>query len=260
VIGKCKLCLKESYLTKSHILPAAIYKRLRNKNEKNPNPLLISKDTAVQTSKQIWAHLLCANCEQRLNKYGEHWVLRNYIQEDGSFPIASTLAARIPDISSHNNPTKVYYTLNIPEINISALSYFALSIFWRGSIYTWKDDGSIPINLGIFQEAIRHYLLGLTVFPNNCYLRVFVREGKETDMMTYVLPSEGQKDDIHICKYTIPGLAFMLLTSEKINFNESQFCIVHGKGNPIFVTTIIEKLLMDEVNKLFNNHSSTKRK
>jgi hypothetical protein len=259
VIGKCKLCLKEANLKKSHLLPAAIYKRLRNEREKNPNPVLISTNTAVQTSKQIWAHLLCADCEQRLNKNGEHWVLGNCIQEDGSFPIASILAARNPDISSPNNPTKVYYTLNIPEINISALSYFALSIFWRGSIYAWKDYGCIPINFGIYQEKIRRYLLGLTVFPRNCCLMVYVREGKETDHMTYLLPSEGQKGDIHICKYAIPGFAFILLTSENMNLNESQFCIMHGKGNPIFVTTIIEKLLMDEVSKLLNNHSSSKR-
>jgi len=259
MIGKCKLCLKKNNLKKSHLLPAAIYKRLRNENEKNPNPVLISNKTAVQTSKQLWANLLCEDCEQRLNKYGEKWVLENCIQKDGSFPIASILASRTPNLSSPNNPTKIYYACNIPEINISALSYFAASIFWRGSIYAWKDDGSKPVTLGSLQEEIRKYLLGLTDFPKNCSLRVYVREGKETDYMTYLLPSDGQKGDIHICKYAIPGFAFMLLTSDTININETQFCIAHGKGNPIFVTTIIEKLLMDEVKELLKNHSYAKR-
>ncbi len=255
MIGECKLCLKKNILKKSHLLPAAIYRRLRNENEKNPNPVLISNKAAVQTSKQLWANLLCKDCEQRLNKYGEKWVLENCIQKNRSFPIASILASRTPNVSSPNNPTKIYYASNIPEINISALSYFAASIFWRGSIYAWKNDGSKPITLGSLQEEIRKYLLRLIDFPKNCSLWVYVREGKETDHMTYLLPSEGRKGDIHICKYAIPGLAFMLLISDTININETQFCIMHGKGNPIIVTTILEKLLVDEVKKLLKNHS-----
>jgi len=251
--------LKKTNLKKSHLLPAAVYKRLRNEEEENPNPVLISSKTAVQTSRQLWANLLCEDCEQRLNKYGEKWVLENCIQKDGSFPIASILASRTPNVSAPNNPTKIYYACSIPEINVSALSYFAASIFWRGSIYAWRDDDSKPVTLGSLQEEMRKYLLGLIDFPKNCSLRVLVREGKETDHMTYLLPSEGQKNDIHICKYAIPGLAFMLLISDKIDINETQFCIMHGKGNPIFVTTIIEKLLVDEVKKLLKNQSYSKR-
>lgn len=258
MIGKCKLCLRVTSLKKSHILPAAIYRILRDENEKNPNPLLISSKTMVQTSKQIRAHLLCADCEQRLNKYGEHWVLRNCIQKDGNFPIESLLASRIPDISEPNNPTKIYYGFNIPEISVSAIAYFALSIFWRGSIYVCKDDGSFPVTLGPFQEEIRQYLLGLTDFPQNCSLWVYVREGKETDHITYPLPTVKRKGNIHVCKFAIPGLAFILLTSKNIHINERMWCIVHGPGNPIMVTTIIEKYLMNEVIKLINNNSSVK--
>ncbi|HYA88462.1 MAG TPA: hypothetical protein VEI57_15510, partial [Nitrospirota bacterium] len=130
--GQCQLCLEIKDLQDSHYLPKGIYKRLIEKNEKNPNPWNISSKAAIQTSRQLRSHLLCADCEQRFNKKGEKWVLENCLQGDDSYPLASILNLRRPDLSSSNNPTKIYYASNIPEIDTSALTYFAASIFWRG--------------------------------------------------------------------------------------------------------------------------------
>jgi hypothetical protein len=230
-------------LEKTHFLSAGIFKRLRDEDEKNPNPWLISKEKAVQTSKQKWAHLLCSACEQRLNKYGEDWILKNCPQKDGSFPIASILASRPPDEPAEVTMPKIYYTFKIPEINISALSYFAASIFWRGSIYPWKDNGTIPVELGPFQEQFRQYLMGLNDFPKDCSLWVVVRKG-EVDRLTHE-PVGGRQGILHIYKFPMPGLAFTLITSKNIPANYRKMCFVHGFGNPIFVDTIIDKILKD---------------
>jgi len=243
---QCKLCLQSvSSLRDSHFLSAGIYRILRDDNAKNPNPWVLSGKTAVQISRQMKAHLLCADCEQRFSKLGENWVLKHCLRKDGTFPLKSILSARTPDISAPPNPTKIYLASGIPEINIEALSYFAASIFWRGSIHPWNDDGSIPVNLGPFQEQFRQYLMGQRAFPKDASLWVVVREGKEIDRLTYA-PIGTRQGNFHAYKFPMPGLAFSMLVSRNIPANHRERCLVHGPGNPIIVTTLIDKLLVDE--------------
>lgn len=155
-IGKCKLCLVDGLeLQNSHFLPKGVYRILRDDGAPNPNPWLISERKTVQIPFQLKAPLLCRDCEQRFSKQGENWVLGNCLKKDRSFPLASILAARAADVSSDTNPTRIYWAANIPEINSPALLYFAASMFWRGSIHTWNQDGSIPVELGPFRESFR---------------------------------------------------------------------------------------------------------
>jgi len=165
-IGKCKLCLADGVeLQDSHFLPKGVYKILRDDDAANPNPWIISDRKTAQISFQLKAHLFCRDCEQRLNRQGEKWVLSNCLKKDGSFPLASFLASRLPDIFSDTNPTRVYFAAKIPEIDCPALAYFAASMFWRGSIHGWSEDGAIPVKLGPFQESFRQYLIGQEDFP-----------------------------------------------------------------------------------------------
>ena len=109
MIGQCKLCLKTGVeLRDSHFLSAGIYRILRDDNEKNPNPWLLTKDAVVQTSSQLKAHLLCHDCEQRFSKNGGTWVLGRCRRNEGRFPLADVLAARTPDIASAGNTTRIY--------------------------------------------------------------------------------------------------------------------------------------------------------
>ncbi len=247
---QCKLCLQPvPSLRDSHFLSAGIYRILRDDNEKNPHPWVLSGKAAVQSSRQMKAHLLCAECEQRFSKLGENWALKHCLRKDGTFLLRSILSARTPNISAPPNPTKIYYASGIPEINIEALSYFAASIFWRGSIHPWNDDGSIPVNLGPFQEQFRRYLMGQQAFPKDASLWVVVREGKEIDRLTYA-PIGSRQGNFHAYKFPMPGLAFSMAVSKNIPANHRERCLVHGPRNPIIVTTLIDKLLVDEAVKM----------
>jgi len=246
MIGRCKLCLEDEVdLKDSHFLPAGIYRLLRDETEKNPNPWMLTERTAVQTSQQMTAWLLCNDCEQRLSKFGENWVLRHCRKKDGSFPLASLLASRSPHVSSETTPTRLYYAARIPEIDISALAYFAASIFWRGSIHPWNEDGSIPVALGPFREQFRQYLMGQKTFPESCALWVAVREGEEIGRMTYA-PIGKREGKLHTFKFPMPGFAFSLMVSKNISVNHRERCFVHGVGNPIIVTPVIEKFLEED--------------
>jgi hypothetical protein len=244
--GQCKLCLNEHVdLQESHFLPAAIYRILRNETAPNPNPRLITgRKAAIPTSWQMKAPLLCASCERRLNRQGENWVLRRCLQRDGRFPLAEILATRTPDIASptRTTSTKLYWAANIPEIDIAALSYFAVSIFWRGSIHPWNPDRTVPVKLGPFREQFRKYLMGEDCFPKDCALWVAIREGKSVSRLTYI-PEGGRKDGYHLYRFPMPGFAFSILVSRNIPARYRELCFVHGDRNPIIVTPLVEDFL-----------------
>ena len=249
--GRCKLCLKDMVdLQDSHFLPAGIYRIIRDAKEDNPNPLEITEKTAVQTSRQVTAWLLCRCCEQRLSKNGEDWVLRNCLRSNSRFSLASILALQTPDVSLATTPTRLYYASKIPKIDVSALAYFAASIFWRGSIHCWNDNGSIPVKLGPFQEQFRKYLMGESTFPKDCSLWVVVREGTKLNRLT-AFPVGERKGLFHLHQFPMPGFAFSLVVGKNVPPLYREWCFVYGVGNPIIVTPIIEELLAEKAVKLY---------
>lgn len=248
--GKCKLCLKDrTDLLDSHFLSAGIYRILRDDGEVNPNPWVIMEKAAFQTSRQVKAPLLCSDCEQRLSRNGENWVLRNCLKADRSFPLSDALASQNPDLFSAGTTTKVYHASKIAAIDVAALSYFAASIFWRGSIHPWNRDGTYPVNLGPFGEPFRTYLMGLSPFPTDSSLWVIVREGGQIGRMTYA-PVGKREGVVHVYKFPMPGLGFSLTVSKNVPANHRNLCFVHGSGNPIIATTILEDMLMRDAVRL----------
>lgn len=254
-IGKCKLCFADGVeLQESHFLPRGVYKILRDDDAPNPHPWIISERRAVQMSSQLKAHLFCHDCEQRLNRQGEKWVLANCLKKDGSFPLASVFASRTPDVFSDTNPTRVYFAAKVPEIDCSALAYFAASMFWRGSIYGWSEDGTVPVKLGPFQESFREYLMRQADFPVDSALLVTVREGKEIDRLTHA-PIGERREFCHVYKFPMPGLAFSLAVGKNIPANFRRSCFVHTTGNPIMVTPILEQWLKRDAEQALQRYS-----
>jgi hypothetical protein len=244
VVGKCKLCLRDGVeLQDSHYLPRGIYKRLRSEDARTPHPTLITKTKTVQTSSQLKRRLLCKVCEDRLNSGGESWVLKHCRQVDGSFPLRDILSGRTP--AHLQTPTKVYAAARIPEISIPKIAYFAASIFWRGTLHGWNEDGSVPINLGPFEERFRRYLVGGEPFPREACLWVMVREGGGIEQLTYT-PLQERVHGLHTCKFPMPGFAFMLIVSKNTPASYRSMCFVNAPGNPIFLTPLIEPLLLNE--------------
>src|ERR1700674_691530 len=70
--GICKLCLNEDDLVMTHLIPAAVFKSLRSEGQ---DATSVTATRRLQISRQFQAPLLCATCEDRLNKGGETWVL-----------------------------------------------------------------------------------------------------------------------------------------------------------------------------------------
>jgi hypothetical protein len=74
--GKCELCHRIRDLHDSHYLPKAGYKSAREGSLANPNPIVLAGGKARHSSVQIRGYKFCTECEGRLNKGGEAWVLK----------------------------------------------------------------------------------------------------------------------------------------------------------------------------------------
>jgi hypothetical protein len=136
----CALCRRSSQqLRLSHFLPAGVYRVTRAETQGNPDPLKLTDLGVFQDSRQVSDYLLCGECEERLNKYGERWFLAHCWRRD-RFLLASTLEDAAV---THSTPTiKVYHAIHLSKVDVTALTYFAASMFWRASVHRWKMAGS----------------------------------------------------------------------------------------------------------------------
>jgi DNA polymerase-4 len=76
---------------------------------------------------------------------------------------------------------------------------------------------------------------------------LFVIQPEEVDAFLVPLPV-GRLPGVG--KVTMPGFAFSMLVSKNIPANHRERCFVHGPGNPVIVTTLIDKLLVDDAVKM----------
>lgn len=243
----CKLCKKDRDLRESHFLPAAVYARLRDGDQQDPNPVLVTSRISLTTSRQITGRVLCAECEERFSKLGEAWVLANMARPEG-FRIQEALASTKPIGASEE--FACYSSAVIPEIKMDALVYFALSIFWRASAHTWRNVSGLMegIDLGPFEERIRRFLLGDT-FPTDIVILVSVWPTKDVLPAAYT-PRRGRAPGCHAFNFLIPGLEFRLLAGKQIPEGLRAICSYTSAEKPIFSAMSIVSDTMDAFGKL----------
>ncbi len=170
--GICKLCLKEKDLQDSHLMPAGVYRRTLSPTEKNPHPIAITEKGMRCTSEQVTDFVFCKDCEGLFDRGGENYVMR-LISTQTRFPLLEKLEAA-PCHTSVDS-LRGYAEKDTPDVNRDVIAYFAVSVFWRASVHTWKwGDGRVAhIELGKkYNEAIRRYLLGELTFPANVNLYI----------------------------------------------------------------------------------------
>lgn len=194
-------------LQDSHFLSAAIYAELRTQAHSNPNPVLITKRISMASSKQLKDYLLCNACEQRFSASGETWVIANMARSTG-FPLQEILKKVKP--AAHSDAFTLFNGASIPAIDMDALVYFALSIFWRSAVHRWNylDGKTDPINLGYLEEGIRQFLLGGT-FPRDIAVTVAVWP-TENPLPAMYTPFEGEGPGYRVFTFMIPGIEFRL--------------------------------------------------
>ncbi len=234
MIGTCSLCREEKTLQDSHLIPAGFFRLLRIAGTKNPNPVRIGMGRANTTSEQITSHFLCSDCEQLLNKRGEMYVLKNCRRSDTEFGIGD-IAQSLPLIDE-NGDTRALALGDSDQEMARYCSYFAASVFWRGSAGRWRIKGRTLTlaKLGPYEEEFRQYLLGMNGFPQHASLVMQVSDNLELDQAILLPETIRHKQRIRH-KFHIPGMLFVLFVGKSIpdepnplSIAPSATAILHG--------------------------------
>jgi uncharacterized protein YlaI len=229
VVGKCALCLQVKELQDSHFAPKALYRCLRMPSGDNPDPVVITKETARLTSKQIKDYLLCCDCEQRFSQEGESWVLRNFDRGSGQFTLQSLLLGREPKFALPS--VKLIPTTQIPAIDTRKLAYFAASVIWRAGAHRWRfgNEQVKPIEITPEHlESLRLYLLGETAWPREAYLWLSVAEMSQPEYRFFTPPYGGFDQDHYSFRFPMPGMFFALFMGSLVPPMIREACLANS--------------------------------
>jgi hypothetical protein len=214
-----------------------------DKTLKNPHPIFLTKDGAVQTSQQIRAHALCSQCEQSLNKNGEDWMLDNFWKEHGGFPLRQKLKA-IKPLGSIDGKA-IYRGTAIGGVEVRKLSFFALSIFWRASLPVWRINRKRAsfISLGSkYEENLRQYLLSNADLERSLSLWVWVSNSAEPVQMINI-PYGVRYEAFRVYHFVIPGLFFSLIVGAQQPEGFRQHCFVKSANAPLLLANDFDNFL-----------------
>jgi len=181
----------------------------------NPNPVLLTDLYAIQTSQQYTAHLLCQDCEQRFNANGENWVLK-HCWRGTDFPLASLVASGKAVLTSPE--LSVYSADEITGVNVSALTYFSASMFWRAAVHNWSGRAVEPlIHFGRYAEELRNYLSGEVEFPRDCILLVTLPQHDSDPPKWMLYPFPKRTHGCHVYTMLFLGIGLSLSIGRQIS-------------------------------------------
>ncbi len=211
-VGVCGLCREQRTLQNSHLFPAALYKILRDRDQPNPNPIMVTRNHAGPTSRQVSAYFLCWDCEQRFSRNGEQYVVSQCARRD-RFPLRELLQGLNP-IEAGPPGTAVCDVRGILGEHAEEYLYFAASIFWRAAARSWGKQLR-QLSLGtMYQEQFRLYLLGASEWPRNARLMIHVSSSKLLDFM--MDPVGKRIGAVHRYKFFVPGILFILFVGATV--------------------------------------------
>jgi len=229
--------LTNAELQNSHFISKAAYKRVRSADE-NPNPFINDGMKALQTAKQITAHVLCFDCEQRLARSGEDAFFRSCYQPSGSFPLLELLKENKP---LYENDRFAGIVVQEPQYSlVEQIGYMGISLLWKSAAHVWRFRGSTisSINLGkVYQEQIRQFLLGRAQFPEHAALAIEVSDENNRLIGMFGTPLSKKLSTNHLHWIDLLGIRFNLLVGARMPvsvknlsvFRTGQKCLIIAK-------------------------------
>jgi len=228
-IGICKLCLNESQLINSHIIPKFCFKKIKG----NDNfYYLLSESKRIKLQKEFREYLLCKQCEDKFSK------LETYFSNNIYF---------YPKKLKLDKNTGVVMTrgFDYPKIKL-----FLLSILWRGSVSTLPMYKYSKI-IAKHEEKIRLLLLNNEPGEENLYgCRIFglIHEGK---INAGFLQNPGwfRMNAHNIIYYTFGGFRFFYFISSHTNQIDKNMFSIRKDGT--FRFKLIEMTKIPDILDLF---------
>ena len=228
VTGICKLCLKNKELQDSHLMPRSLYKKSRNPQLPNSDPLVVTVDGAKQSSFQLTDYVFCWDCEQLFSKNGENYVMR-LVETNGKFKLLGDLQKAKAKVAGPK--ITAYSVFDTPGIDRDKIAYFAASVFWRASVHLWryKDGSTTTIELGKrYNEEFRLYLLGKAPFPDNAFLTTIACTDPFSQIR-FFMPGENMKNKDRVHIVMARGITFFLGVGRQLPERITRYCLVHSR-------------------------------
>jgi hypothetical protein len=147
VFGLCPLCSQQKQLEKSHYLGRAFHLL----SQGDSGAVFMTPQRIELSTRQIWAHLLCGECEDILaanESYAHLWINRK-----DRFPLLERLRVAAP---VRWTPNGTEFSGTAIGVSTERLAHFALGIFWRASVNQWRTLGlqTTSLDLGSLAEPI----------------------------------------------------------------------------------------------------------
>src|ERR1700722_487881 len=221
-IQKCPMCLETKDVVSSHLYPAAMYAYCRNADDESP--MQVANGVVMQTDRQVQDYLLCLECEDILNKGGETWVNPKLAPVKQGFLLYDLVMKGPAAFQDGNGGT--YYAAQNPQIDVEKLTHFAMGMFWKAAVHTWRNGREkIRIELGPYTEPIRLWLRSEGSFPRNVNLAVAVARAENT-LVVMTGPVKQSTKRWQSFSLQVPGLLFTLHVGKLIDL-ELRNCCFH---------------------------------
>jgi hypothetical protein len=232
-------------------MPAALYDYCRKGGHR---PIKFGAGFVMPTDRQTQDYLLCEDCEDVLNNGGERWILGKLATWERTFPLYDLLT-KVPPLFDEVGEA-VYLAAQNPEIEVEKITHFALGLFWKASVHSWRGNTTDPrIDLGPYSEDIRHWLRGQNAFPKYLYLTVVVEKPHKAQI-TMNEPYEGRRQGWRTHFVHVPGVLFMMALGKAVDDSVRALSILNV-GNPINLSDgLTEKFEKLMVETLRNSHKT----
>jgi hypothetical protein len=200
----------------------------------NNDPIFISSKVVMQSGRQLQHPLLCKECDGLLSREGENWVLPLLATVEGTFPFHDLLLEGTPGGS--DGDSKMYAASRNPKIDVPKLTHFAMGVFWKASVHSWRGGENEPlIELDKYGESARALLHGEALFPAKMVLIVGVIP-PPVKTIGFNHPYRGSAPGYHNFLFFVPGIEFALLVGNAIPSELKRACFASDRLHPIVVS------------------------
>jgi hypothetical protein len=244
------MCLETKEVISSHLIPAGLYDYCRSGNEK---PVRVGDGVVMQTDRQVQAYLLCSDCDQLLNRSGETWAIPKFARTDGGFPLYEMISAVAPV------EPDLYATANNPLIDREKLTHFAMGIFWKASVHSWRGSEKAPlIELGPYAESIRKWLRAESDFPQHVCLSVGLSKAHNAAIV-FRAPLETRVEGARLFSLVLPGALFVLTVGKTMAAEYKTVCFWSSLEHYVVVSDELTAQLWMRVGKDLHESRKTER-
>ncbi len=237
ISGNCKLCLEEKMLCDSHLAPAGLYRYCK---AAELGPVRMTAKEITVANVEVTAPLLCQECEDRLNRDGENWLLPKLATIDQKFPFYDLLVTVPPDTAEDGSAA--YACSRNDKIGFRKLTNFAVGVFWKASVHSWEEGKTTPlIELGKYREPFRLFLMRKGQFPERACLTIGVTPPAKA-VIGFNMPLLRGTHPYHQYVFYVPGIIFILSVGKQITGEHKETCFFVNPLHPIILADLSQDI------------------